>query len=165
MNGSLHLWLIPLLPFAGFLLNGTIGRKLPKALVTAIALLAPLGAFGVVLLAAKAAASGLALPAAESYGAWINAGLLHVDLSFVIDQLSLVMLLIITGVGFLIHVYSAGYMEHEDGYWRYFAYLNLFLFFMTVLVLAGNALLMFVGWLGSGTRRHRLRTRAKKRSW
>jgi NADH-quinone oxidoreductase subunit L len=150
MNGSLHLWLIPLLPFAGFLLNGTIGRKLPKALVTAIALLAPLGAFGVVLLAAKAAASGLALPAAERYGAWINAGLLHVDLSFVIDQLSLVMLLIITGVGFLIHVYSAGYMEHEDGYWRYFAYLNLFLFFMTVLVLAGNALLMFVGWEGVG---------------
>ena len=151
MNGSLHLWLIPLLPFAGFLLNGTLGRRLPKALVTAIALLAPLGAFGVVLLAAKAAASGLALPAVENYGVWINAGSLHVDLSFVLDQLSLLMLLIITGVGFLIHVYSAGYMEHENGgYWRYFAYLNLFLFFMTVLVLAGNALLMFVGWEGVG---------------
>ncbi len=150
MNGSLHLWLIPLLPFAGFVLNGTLGRKLPKAVVTAIALLAPLGAFGVVLLAARALGDGVALPHVENYGNWINAGLLHVDFSLVLDQLSLVMLLIITGVGFLIHVYSAGYMEHEDGYWRYFAYLNLFLFFMTVLVLAGNALLMFVGWEGVG---------------
>jgi NADH-quinone oxidoreductase subunit L len=68
----------------------------------------------------------------------------------VLDHLSLVMLLIITGVGSLIHVYSVGYMGHEGGYWRYFAYLNLFLFFMTVLVLAGNALLMFVGWEGVG---------------
>jgi NADH-quinone oxidoreductase subunit L len=76
--------------------------------------------------------------------------LFHVDFSFVLDQLSLVMLLIVTGVGLLIHIYSVGYMEHEDGYWRYFAYLNLFLFFMTLLVLAGNALLMFVGWEGVG---------------
>ena len=150
MNGSLHLWLIPLLPFAGFVLNGLLGRKLPKALVTAIGLLAPLGSFGVVLLVTMATAGGLALPAVETYGNWINAGLLHVDFSLVLDQLSLVMLLIIAGVGFLIHIYSAGYMEHEDGYWRYFAYLNLFLFFMTVLVLAGNALLMFVGWEGVG---------------
>ncbi|HEX4286361.1 MAG TPA: NADH-quinone oxidoreductase subunit L [Terracidiphilus sp.] len=150
MNGSLHLGWIPLLPFAGFLLNGTLGRKLPKALVTAIALLAPLSAFGVVLFSAKAVASGLPLPAVENYGAWIQAGTLHIDFSLVLDQLSLLMLLIITGVGLLIHVYSAGYMELEDGYWRYFAYLNLFLFFMTVLVLAGNALLMFVGWEGVG---------------
>jgi NADH-quinone oxidoreductase subunit L len=150
MNGPLHLWLIPLLPFAGFVINGTLGRRLPKALVTTIALLAPLGAFGVVLLAASTVAGGLALPGIENYGNWINAGLLHVDFSLVLDQLSLVMLLIITGVGLLIHIYSVGYMEHEDGYWRYFAYLNLFLFFMTVLVLAGNALLMFVGWEGVG---------------
>jgi len=68
----------------------------------------------------------------------------------VLDQLSLVILLVVTGVGFLIHVYSVGYMSHEDGYARYFSYLNLFLFFMTVLVLAGNALLMFVGWEGVG---------------
>jgi NADH-quinone oxidoreductase subunit L len=160
MKGSLHLWLIPLLPFAGFVLNGTLGRKLPKALVMAIALLAPLGAFGVVLNAASSIYMHLvppgpgyvniSLPHVENYGSWIQAGLLHVDFSFVLDQLSLVMLLIITGVGFLIHIYSVGYMEHEDGYWRYFAYLNLFLFFMTVLVLAGNALLMFVGWEGVG---------------
>ncbi len=81
---------------------------------------------------------------------WINVAALHVDFSFVLDQLSLVMLLVVTGVGFLIHVYSVGYMAHEEGYARYFCYLNLFLFFMTVLVLAGNALVMFVGWEGVG---------------
>jgi NADH-quinone oxidoreductase subunit L len=160
MNGPLHLWLIPLLPFAGFLLNGLLGRKLPKALVSAIALLAPLGAFLVVLQASLVTSSistdpDLAgairtMPYVENFGHWIQAGSLHVDFSFVFDQLSLVMLLVITGVGLLIHIYSVGYMGEEDGYWRYFAYLNLFLFFMTVLVLAGNALVMFVGWEGVG---------------
>ncbi|MGB6193469.1 MAG: NADH-quinone oxidoreductase subunit L, partial [Terracidiphilus sp.] len=150
MNGSLHLLLIPLLPFVGFLLNGIFGRKLPKALVTTIALLAPLASFGVVLNAALAGGS-LVVPHVETCPfPWISAGALHIDFSFVLDHLSLVMLLIVTGVGFLIHIYSAGYMNHEEGYWRYFAYLNLFLFFMTVLVLAGNALLMFVGWEGVG---------------
>ncbi len=151
MNASLHLWLIPLLPFAGFLLNGILGRKLPKALVSAIALLAPLASFAVVLSAVLASSSGLALPYTESCPiGWIHAGTLNIDFSFVFDQLSLVMLLVVTGVGFLIHIYSVGYMAHEDGYWRFFAYMNLFLFFMTVLVLAGNALLMFVGWEGVG---------------
>jgi NADH-quinone oxidoreductase subunit L len=149
MNESLHLWLIPLLPFAGFLINGILGRRLPKSLVTTVALLAPLGSFGVVLNAAMA--SGAALPHIEAFRhSWINAGALHIDYSFVLDQLSLVMLLVVTGVGFLIHIYSAGYMAHDEGYARYFSYLNLFLFFMTVLVLAGNALLMFVGWEGVG---------------
>jgi NADH-quinone oxidoreductase subunit L len=73
-----------------------------------------------------------------------------VDFSFVLDQLSLIMLLVVTGVGFLIHVYSVGYMNDDEGYARYFSYLNLFLFFMTVLVLAGNALFMFIGWEGVG---------------
>jgi NADH-quinone oxidoreductase subunit L len=81
---------------------------------------------------------------------WINAGMLHINFSFVLDQLSLVMLLVVTGVGFLIHVYSVGYMGGDKGYSRYFSYLNLFLFFMTVLVLAGNALVMFIGWEGVG---------------
>ena len=71
----------------------------------------------------------------------LTAGALHVDFSFVLDQLSLVMLLVVTGVGFLIHIYSVGYMHDDEGYARYFSYLNLFLFFMTVLVLAGNFLL------------------------
>jgi NADH-quinone oxidoreductase subunit L len=165
MNASLHLWLIPLLPFAGFLINGLLGRRLPKALVTAVALLAPLGAFGVVLHAGYLAASMievrswngpgplphlLPLPYVETFGQWLNIGTLHADFSFVLDQLSLVMLLIITGVGFLIHIYSVGYMHDDKGYARYFSYLNLFLFFMTTLVLAGNALVMFVGWEGVG---------------
>ena len=155
MNGSLHLWLIPLLPFAGFLINGLLGRRLPKALVSTIALLAPLAAFGLVLNAASSvfaiSSPALSLPYIETCPiGWINIGTLHVDFSFVLDQLSLIMLLVITGVGFLIHVYSVGYMAHEEGYWRYFSYLNLFLFFMTILVLAGNFLLMFVGWEGVG---------------
>jgi NADH-quinone oxidoreductase subunit L len=150
MNENLHLWLIPLLPFAGFLLNGLLGRRLPKAIVTSIALLAPLASLLLVLSASRLAFQSGSLPHVETFGNWINAGALHIDFSFVLDQLSLVMLLVITGVGFLIHIYSVGYMHEEEGYWRYFAYLNLFLFFMTVLVLAGNALLMFVGWEGVG---------------
>ncbi len=154
MNLFLHLWMIPLLPFVGFLLNGLLGKRLPKPVVTAIALLAPLGAFAVVLAAASSllgpADGPSPLPYVETFGTWINVGTLHIDFTFVLDQLSLVMLLVITGVGFLIHIYSVGYMAHEEGYARYFSYLNLFLFFMTTLVLAGNALLMFVGWEGVG---------------
>jgi NADH-quinone oxidoreductase subunit L len=151
MNGSLHLWLIPLLPFAGFLINGVVGRRLPKALVTTVGLLFPLGSFLVVL----GNAPGLFGPAAKPLvevleQSWIQAGSVYVDFSFVLDQLSLVMLLVVTGVGFLIHIYSAGYMSDDPGYARYFSYLNLFLFFMTLLVLAGNILLMFVGWEGVG---------------
>jgi NADH-quinone oxidoreductase subunit L len=168
MNGSLHLWLIPLLPFAGFLVNGLLGRRLPKWTITTVALLAPLAAFGVVLNAAawiylrgtiQAAPAcamcgpgpGFGFPYVETCPfPWINIAALQVDFSFVLDQLSLVMLLVVTGVGFLIHIYSVGYMSDEEGYARYFSYLNLFLFFMTLLVLAGNALLMFVGWEGVG---------------
>lgn len=147
----LFLPLIALLPFAGFLLNGLFGSRLPKALVSAIALLFPLLSFAIVARAAWMVHSGLALPVAETNApAWIAVGGFHVGFQFVLDQLSLVMLLVVTGVGFLIHLYSVGYMEHESGYWRFFAYLNLFLFFMTVLVLAGNFLLMFVGWEGVG---------------
>jgi NADH-quinone oxidoreductase subunit L len=166
MNGHLYLWLIPLLPFAGFLINGILGRRLPKWLVTTVALAAPLAAFGVVLNAAATIYVYIVPPCVPcgppDWGyihlpyietcplPWISAGLLHIDFSFVLDQLSLVMLLVVTGVGFLIHVYSVGYMGDDKGYARYFSYLNLFLFFMTVLVLAGNALVMFIGWEGVG---------------
>jgi NADH-quinone oxidoreductase subunit L len=155
MNPDLHLWLIPLLPFAGFLLNGILGPGLPKWLITTIALLAPLASFCVVLNASLGVFGFLpasnSLPYVETCPLlWINAGILRIDFSFVLDQLSLVMLLVVTGVGFLIHVYSVGYMSDDEGYARYFSYLNLFLFFMTVLVLAGNALVMFVGWEGVG---------------
>jgi NADH-quinone oxidoreductase subunit L len=160
----LNLWLIPLLPFAGFLINGILGRRLPKWLVTTVALVAPLAAFAVVLYAAAGVylfthiqcvpsvplPCSIFKPYVEAFGQWLNIDMLHIDFSFVLDELSLVMLLVVTGVGFLIHVYSVGYMSHEEGYARYFSYLNLFLFFMTVLVLAGNALVMFVGWEGVG---------------
>ncbi|MGA2167787.1 MAG: NADH-quinone oxidoreductase subunit L [Terracidiphilus sp.] len=155
MNAISHLWLIPLLPFAGFLLNGILGRHLPKWMVTTVALLAPLASFAVVLIAVSSLLGpedGFSpLPYIETCPIpWISIGTLHIDFSFVLDELSLVMLLVVTGVGLLIHVYSVGYMAHDDGYARYFSYLNLFLFFMTTLVLAGNALLMFVGWEGVG---------------
>jgi NADH-quinone oxidoreductase subunit L len=165
MNSNLNLWLVPLLPFAGFLLNGILGSRLPRWLVTVIGILAPLASFLVVLNAVAATMLFAAktcptcgsvvhpveFPYVETFShPWISLGSLHVDFSLVLDQLSLVMLLVVTGVGFLIHIYSVGYMGHEEGYARYFSFLNLFLFFMTVLVLAGNFLFMFVGWEGVG---------------
>jgi NADH-quinone oxidoreductase subunit L len=142
-----RLWLIPLAPFVGFLVNGLFGRRMPKWLVTTVALLAPLASFFVVL----CDSNGSLLPYVETCPhPWLAIGALHVDFTFVLDQLSLVMLLVVTGVGFLIHVYSVGYMHDDPGYARYFGYLNLFLFFMTTLVLAGNVLVMFVGWEGVG---------------
>jgi NADH-quinone oxidoreductase subunit L len=155
MNAPLHLWLIPLAPFIGFLVNGLLGRRLPRPIVTLVALLTPLWSLAIVGSASRGF-FGIAPPLPSQFYTetfsypWIATGTLHIDFSLVLDQLSLIMLLVITGVGFLIHLYSVGYMAHEEGYWRYFAYLNLFLFFMTVLVLAGNALLMFVGWEGVG---------------
>jgi NADH-quinone oxidoreductase subunit L len=152
MNGnpSLHLWLIPVLPFIGFLLNGFLGRFLGKALVSTIALLftaAPLA----LVLGIAFRFSGLTLPNVERLPfPWIESSAFRADFAFLLDPLTLVMLLIVTGVGFLIHIYSVGYMAHEEGYWRFFAYLNLFMFFMLTLVLAENFLLMFVGWEGVG---------------
>ncbi|MGA2569610.1 MAG: NADH-quinone oxidoreductase subunit L [Terracidiphilus sp.] len=164
MTESPFLWLIPLFPLAGFLLNGILGARLPRRLVTFVGLLAPFASFLLVLnafiqinIVAETSCPGcgpvaaLSLPVVQALPfPWIAVGSLQVDLSLVLDQLSLVMLLVITGVGFLIHVYSVGYMHGDSGYARYFSYLNLFLFFMTLLVLAGNILLMFVGWEGVG---------------
>ena len=146
---DLHLWLIPLLPFAGFLANGLLGRRLPNPIVSLIALMTTGGSF---LLALNIAAhfSNLTLPYTERLVPWIQAGAFRADFAFSLDQLTLIMLLIVTGVGFLIHIYSIGYMAHEEGFWRFFAYLNLFMFFMLTLVLAENFLLVFVGWEGVG---------------
>ncbi len=86
----------------------------------------------------------------EHYFTWIQSGEFRVGFDFAVDRLTAVMLLVVTGVGLLIHIYSTGYMEHDAGYYRFFAYLNLFMFFMLTLVLAANFLLLFVGWEGVG---------------
>ena len=86
----------------------------------------------------------------EHYFTWIQSGSLNIGVDFAVDRLTAIMLMVVTGVGTLIHIYAVGYMEHEGGYYRFFAYLNLFMFFMLVLVLAQNYLLLFVGWEGVG---------------
>jgi NADH-quinone oxidoreductase subunit L len=150
-----YLWLIPLLPFAGFLINGTLGRRLPRPLVSAVALIPTfLSACLWIWLWFSMKAAG----APESIHSvitlfgnnWIQIAGFHADFAFTVDHLTLIMLGVVTCVGFLIHLYSVGYMAHEEGYWRFFAYLNLFMFFMLVLVLAANFLLLFVGWEGVG---------------
>jgi NADH-quinone oxidoreductase subunit L len=149
---SMHLWIIPLLPLTGAAINGLLGKRFPKALVNTIALGFTAAAFAMALWVA-AQFAGLSpdqVPHIERYATWLSAGSFSAEYGIYLDQLSLVMLLIVTGVGFLIHVYSVGYMEHEGGYYRYFAYLNIFMFFMLTLVLANNYLLMFVGWEGVG---------------
>jgi len=146
------LWLIPLLPFAGFLLNGLFGKRLGKGFVTAVALLASLGA-AIAGTIAVVQYHG-AYPTGERHVNlvynWIASGNIGADLAFQLDPLSVVMLMVVTWIGFLIHLYSAGYMAHEHGYGRYFAYLNLFLSEMLVLILGSSYLLMFVGWEGVG---------------
>ena len=146
---SSYLWLIPLLPFTGFLLNGTVGRKLPRAAVTGIALLFTAIPAALVAWIWSRVLNGAA-PLSAVSAPWIRISGFTVNFAFTVDHLTAIMLAIVTGVGFLIHLYSAGYMAHEDGYWRFFAYLNLFMFFMLVLVLSSSFLLLFVGWEGVG---------------
>ena len=141
---------ICLLPLAGFLINGLLGRRLPKPAVHWVAC----GATGLSFALALAAfwqfvhQPGRAL--FFHYFTWIRSGDFVAEFGFLADPLAMVMLLVVTGVGFLIHVYSVGYMAHEGGYYRFFAYLNLFMFAMLLLVLADNYLLLFVGWEGVG---------------
>jgi NADH-quinone oxidoreductase subunit L len=146
------LWFIPMLPFAGFLINGTLGRRLPRGAVSAVALLFTALPAAIVgwLWATMMAAGAPESMSVVANSAWIQVTGFKVDFAFTVDHLTLIMLGVVTGVGFLIHLYSVGYMAHEEGYWRSFAYLNLFMFFMSVLVLAENFLLLFVGWEGVG---------------
>src|SRR5947207_8994701 len=147
------LWLVPVLPLAGFVLNGAIALIRPKArpLVTIIGVGSVAAAFVVAVVVVRAfAAAHLETPVVFTYWDWIPVGSLHVAASLQLDQLSAVMLLVVTGVGSLIHVFSAGYMGDDPGYARYFAYLNLFVFFMLTLVLGASFPVMFVGWEGVG---------------
>src|SRR5438067_3776759 len=149
MMPNLNLWLIPVLPLSGAALNGLFGKRLTRQAVASAALAFSGAAFGLALFVA-ARFSTLELPHVETVAQWIRAGNFRADFAFYLDQLSLVMLLVVTGVGFLIHIYSVGYMWEEGGYYRFFSYLNLFMFFMLTLVLANNYLVMFIGWEGVG---------------
>jgi NADH-quinone oxidoreductase subunit L len=149
MNPNLNLWLIPILPLAGAAINGFLGKKSSRQAVSTVALFFSGAAFVMALWVAVRFFS-LTLPYQEFLAHWIRAGSFSSDFAFYLDQLSLVMLLVVTGVGFLIHIYSVGYMWEDPSYYRFFSYLNLFMFFMLTLVLANNYLLMFIGWEGVG---------------
>jgi NADH-quinone oxidoreductase subunit L len=151
-----YLWLIPLFPIIGATINATIGWKLQrvfgKKIVHRIAVGAMMLSFATALYAFK---QMLSLPAEERFlqnTLWnlLTAGRLTVDLGFALDQLSMMMVLIITGIGTLIHVFSIGYMADEPAYWRFFSYLNLFVFAMLLLVMGDNFAMMFFGWEGVG---------------
>ncbi len=147
------LWTVPALPFAGFVLNGLLAFWRPKAK-------AAVSVIGVGSVAAACVSAVWLVwtlhghPPAEPlvfrYWSWLPVANLQVDVALQLDSLSAVMILVVTGVGTLIHLYSVGYMHDDPGYARYFAYLNLFVFFMLTLVLGANFPLMFVGWEGVG---------------
>jgi NADH-quinone oxidoreductase subunit L len=149
-----HLWIIPLLPLFGATVNGLLGSKWPKTIINSVAL----GSTGLAFLCAiEAVREFLAYydqyhqPFVKHFLDWIVAyNDLRIGWDLQLDQLTVVMLLVVTGIGFLIHIYSTGYMAHEGGYYRFFSYLNLFMFFMLVLILAANYVVLFVGWEGVG---------------
>src|SRR5665213_1218963 len=143
------LWLIPALPFVGFLINGILGRKFSKTVINAVAIGSVVLSFLWVLKVGSSSDWG-GTPLHAHYFTWIRSGQFHVGWDFLVDKLTMIMLLIVTGVGSLIHIYACGYMAHDEGYYRFFAYLNLFMFFMLTLVLGGNYLILFVGWEGVG---------------
>ncbi len=147
-----HLWIIIALPLLGAAINGLLGKNFSKPVVNSVAIgsiaLAFLSFVEVVREFAQLSADQI--PAVKTYFTWITAGQFKVDFSLQVDQLTIIMLGVVTFVSLLVHIYSAGYMAHEEGYYRFFSYLNLFVFFMLTLVLAANVVLMFVGWEGVG---------------
>ncbi|WP_439556037.1 NADH-quinone oxidoreductase subunit L [Dyadobacter sp.] len=149
MSASL-LILIPLLPLIGFLINGLGFKTIPKGAVGIIGTLAVVASFVISVMTFNAFLASGSQPLVVPLFDWITVGDLRIPFSFQVDQLSLLMLMIITGVGSLIHIYSIGYMHHDEGFGKFFAYLNLFLFFMLLLVLGSNYVIMFIGWEGVG---------------
>ena len=143
-------WLVPLLPLIGFIIIGLFGKKLSKGLVGIIGSGVIFGALAIAVGIFFELKNGVQKEYTVELFNWISAGKLSIPFSFLIDPLSSLFLLIITGIGFLIHVYSAGYMSHDEGFSRFFGYLNLFIFFMLLLVMGSNYLIMFVGWEGVG---------------
>ncbi|CAN5312757.1 NADH-quinone oxidoreductase subunit L [soil metagenome] len=140
-------WLIPILPLIGFLIIAFAGKKLSKSLVSIIGCGSVLAAFALSLgIFFQLHGSSQVVKMMD----WFSVGRINIDFSFLIDPLSVLFMLIITGIGFLIHVYSTGYMKDDEKYDRFFAYLNLFVFFMLLLVMGSNYIVMFVGWEGVG---------------
>jgi NADH-quinone oxidoreductase subunit L len=147
-----YIWLIPFFPMVGAVINGLFGRRFGRGMVYAV------GCGSIFLSFCVSVGGFLALRAldpsqrvlTQTLFEWVAAGSTKVDLAYLLDPLSCVMILVVTGVGFLIHVYSTGYMGHDPDYARFFTYLNLFCFAMLTLVLGSNFLVMFVGWEGVG---------------
>jgi NADH-quinone oxidoreductase subunit L len=144
------IFLVPLLPLLGFLLNGILNKRLSKNVAAGIGVLSVAGSFAI--------ASGIFFQSLGQhnfshtiqYCTWLKAGSLTIPFEFLVDSLSILFMLIVTGVGLLIHIYSVGYMHDDEGFNRFFAYLNLFMFSMLMLVLGANYVMMFVGWEGVG---------------
>jgi NADH-quinone oxidoreductase subunit L len=145
-----NLWIIPLLPLLGSAVNGLFGSKWPNKLVNWVALGSTGLSFVCALESVREFLASGGHPLRKEFFDWIIAGNFRAGFDLQMDQLTVVMVLVVTGVGFLIHIYSTGYMAHEGGYYRFFSYLNLFMFFMLILVLAANYALLFVGWEGVG---------------
>ncbi len=145
-----NLWIIPLLPLLGAAINGLLGAKWPKNIVNFVALGSTGLSFACAIEAVREFFAGGQHLFRKEFFDWIVAGTFRAGFDLQFDQLTVVMVLVVTGVGFLIHIYSTGYMAHEGGYYRFFSYLNLFMFFMLILVLAANYVLLFVGWEGVG---------------
>jgi len=147
-----YIYLIPLFPLLGFVLNGILGKHLKDSFVSCVGCTT----VGLSFLTACLIFKDLISRPIEdrvlvdTLWSWMAVGSFKVNLAFMIDPLSMVMILVVTGVGFLIHIYSIGYMHGDESYWRYFSYLNMFVFFMSLLVLGANYLVMFVGWEGVG---------------
>jgi NADH-quinone oxidoreductase subunit L len=142
--------LIPLFPLLGFIINGFFGKKISKGLSGTIASLSILASFIVSVLVFVELQGSSQKEHVVNVFSWINSGILKIPFEFLVDPLSSVFILIITGIGFLIHLYSIGYMHDDEGFARFFTYLNLFVFFMLLLVLGNNYLITFVGWEGVG---------------
>ncbi|MEP7169846.1 MAG: NADH-quinone oxidoreductase subunit L, partial [Bacteroidota bacterium] len=143
------IFLIPLLPLLGFALNGLLNKSMPRNLVGIIAcgtmfisFIISCGSFFQIMNGANSFEIELFK--------WIHTANFDLGFSFLVDRISVIMLLVVTGVGFLIHVYSIGYMHHDEDYPRFMSYLNLFVFFMLLLVMGNNYVLMFAGWEGVG---------------
>src|SRR5215831_4650257 len=141
--------LIAALPLLGFLINGMVGARLPNRAVAAIGCGLPALAFALTLALFIEMPGGDAAMS-ESLYTWVAIPDFTVDVTLYFDALAAVMCLVVTGIGTLIHIYSVGYMAHDKSFARYFAYLNLFLFFMLLLVLGKNLIVLFVGWAGVG---------------